>query len=367
VALWDVRQGREARRFGVRALDGQQLLGRAISPDGRFLVTSDFAQGNSGYQPPVCLWDLSNGRHVRQVGGMDMAAGLIAFSPDGRMLATAGPDRPLQLWEVQTGKERCRLVGNEWQGIGCIAFSPRRRLLAVVAGYPAAGQILLVDLASGKKLRPLRGHEGDVRCLSFSPDGTLLASGSADTTALVWDAAGFTRGRPAAPGAGRDPAALWEGLADADAARAYRALWGLVAAPEEAVPLLRERLRPVPPADTRIRGRIAELGSTDFATREKATRELKALGELARPALEELLESKPEPEVLRRARRLLEQAAAPPSRQQLRQARAVEALEYIGSAEARRLLQELAGGAPGARLTEEAGASLRRLERRTTP
>jgi WD40 repeat protein len=362
LALWDTRVGQELHRRILVPKGERQLVARAISPDGRFLVTSDrgLGLGLGGPFPPVYLWDVARGRRLGQMGGMDVGAKVIAFSPNGRMLVTGSYASPLQLWEVLTGKERQRFTGDEWRGVECATFSPDGRLLTV-----GAGPLRVVDLASGKPLRPVAGHEGAIRCLTFSPDGRRLTSGSADTTALVWDVGAITRGMPAAvPGTGKDPAALWERLGDVDAGKAYRALWGLAAAPDQAVPLLRERLRPVPPAGTQVRHWIADLGSADFAARERATHELQALGELARPAMEELLQGRPAPEVRQRAQRLLEQPAPPPSAEQVRSLRAVEALEYMGTAQARRLLQELAGGARGARLTQEAKASLDRLARR---
>jgi hypothetical protein len=110
---------------------------------------------------------------------------------------------------------------------------------------------------------------------------------------------------------------------------------------------------------------IADLDSRTFAAREKASRELEALDKLVQPALRRALQGHPSPEVRMRVERLLaklETAVASP--EQLRSLRAVEALEHLGTPAARRLLAALAQGAPEARLTEEAKASLGRLTRR---
>jgi HEAT repeat protein len=136
----------------------------------------------------------------------------------------------------------------------------------------------------------------------------------------------------------------------------------LIVAPRQALPLLRERLRPAVPADPRRVARlIAELDSERFAVRENATRELERLGESALPALRKVLSDSPSAEVHRRVEQLL---AKPAGADRLRDVRAVEALEHIGTSDAREVLQNLAKGTAEARLTREAKAALERLAKR---
>lgn len=158
--------------------------------------------------------------------------------------------------------------------------------------------------------------------------------------------------------------ASWADLADADAARAGRALWALAAAPQQAVPYLAKRLSPASPADpAKVARWIAELDADDYATRERANQELEKLGKQAWPALRKAVEANPSAETRRRLRRLLDQEAAL-SPENLRQVRAIESLEQMGTPEARQLLERLASGVAEARLTREARASLDRLKRR---
>src|SRR5262249_1545087 len=104
--------------------------------------------------------------------------------------------------------------------------------------------------------------------------------------------------------------------------------------------------------------------SDSFELRERATRDLALLDDLAEPALRQGLEGQPNLEQRRRIERLLHKLEGPlPPGDKLRQVRAVEGLELVGTPEARKLLQELAAGAPPARLTQAAQASLRRLDR----
>jgi hypothetical protein len=229
---------------------------------------------------------------------------------------------------------------------------------------PDHTELTIAD-TDGKKVRRLQGHHGGIESLTFSHDGKLLASGSWDTTALIWDI------RDAAEAARPQPAdvprerleRLWTDLAGDDGGRAHRAIWDLVAA-RQVVPWLQGYLKPVLPADARRIDRlIAELDSDDFPVRERATRELVEIGEAAEPALRRVLADKPSLEVRRRVEPMvkdLERRTATCSTA-LRDWRAVEVLEYLGTPEARQLLQRLAGGVPSALLTREAKAALQRL------
>jgi hypothetical protein len=136
----------------------------------------------------------------------------------------------------------------------------------------------------------------------------------------------------------------------------------LAAAPDQAVSLLRERLKPAQAADPqRLRPLLADLDSEQFAVREKARRELAGLGDLAEPALRQALADKPTLETRRQIQALLDNLRAPVTRPKLLQSlRAVAVLEDIATGEARRLLEELSKGAPASRLTREARASLER-------
>jgi hypothetical protein len=158
---------------------------------------------------------------------------------------------------------------------------------------------------------------------------------------------------------------LWSDLGSDDAAKAYRAIWGFVNASKEAVPFLDKHLAPAAPADPkRVAGLIRDLDDDRIAVRKKATVELGSYGELAEAPLRKALDGKPSLEVRRRLEYLLQRIEQQiVGGESLRAVRAVEALEQMGTAEARRLLEKLARGTPEARLTQEAKASLVRLVR----
>lgn len=147
-----------------------------------------------------------------------------------------------------------------------------------------------------------------------------------------------------------------------DLSRVYEAIGILSARNSEVVALLKERVRPAKVADVGlIRKHIASLDSDSFAVREAALRELTEAGGSADGELRKALDAKPSLEV----RKKLQSVLTFPGLETLRQLRAIQILEVIASSEARQFLQTLAAGAPEARLTQEAKASLKRLAKRT--
>jgi hypothetical protein len=203
--------------------------------------------------------------------------------------------------------------------------------------------------------------------LAFSPDGSLLASGSWDRTAMTWDVLGQ---RTATRQLGKLEDAtvntLWDDLASSDASKAYRAIQTLQGGSQQAVSFLKKHVHPVPAVDAkRIAQLLVDLDSESFNVREKATKELRELGDLSEPALRATLSAQPSPELRRRAEALLAQLDPSRSPALLRSLRAVESLEHLATPEARQLLEQLAAGAPEARLTREAKATLERSTQRS--
>jgi WD40 repeat protein len=354
LVVWDAETGKEVRR-----LEDVYSGGLAFAPDGRLLA----GIGREGER--VKVWDVMAGKVHLELPAS--SAPNVAFSPDGRTLAVADGEA-IVLWEPASGKERARIQMREHLKVlhnEVPRFSPTGRWLASV--NPQERVIRLHDSLLGRTIHTFVGHEGTVCGLAFSSGGQALASGSADTTILVWDVAGVVARQPQAKApSDAAVAAAWDGLASTDARAAYRAIAVLVDAPSRSVPLIRERARPVPLLDTeRVQRLLADLDSGVFAERERATRELDKLRDPARGALRRFLKGKPSAEAQRRAGKLLARADEPITDGAfLQQLRAVEVLEFIGSAEAQQVLGKLCTGAPEARLTSEAKASLARLAAR---
>jgi hypothetical protein len=243
-----------------------------------------------------------------------------------------------------------------------LAFSPDGTLLA---GPGPEYSVRVWDVAAGKVIAQFRGHAAVVEAIAFSADGKRLATGSNDSTILLWDTAGLKQKAPspAPPPDAKEIAERWADLAAGDAAKAFTSIRRLADHPEVAVPFLREHLKPAVPADPkRLAKLVADLDSDDFTVRDNADRELAQLGELALAELQKVMANPPTLETRRRAEALLARLTGGRlTADQLRVVRVVEVLEAAATPEARKLLQALAGGAPGVLSTREARAALDRL------
>jgi hypothetical protein len=160
--------------------------------------------------------------------------------------------------------------------------------------------------------------------------------------------------------------AYWADLAGGDAKKGWVAINALARHPRQSVPLFKERLKPFQPIDeAKVKQYIKDLDSQKFADRQKAETELEKLQELAKPSLEAALAAKPPLEVAKRIDGLLLKLSATlTGGDKLRAIRALEALELIGTPEAVEVLKIVAGGAPEARVTQDAKESIDRLARR---
>lgn len=162
----------------------------------------------------------------------------------------------------------------------------------------------------------------------------------------------------------KELAKAWADLLDEGTIRPRLITATLAGAPKKTVPFLDKQLQPVVPADPEQAAKlIAQLGSNKFEERQQATAALRKMGESATPAFQLALEKKPGIEVRRRIERLLADAQDSTPPEMTRQIRAVQVLEEIATPEARKILQKLAKGASGARLTEAARESLGRLDK----
>ncbi len=149
----------------------------AYSPDGRKIASG----GKFGV---VKVWDANSGKELIAFQAHSAATRSVVFSPDGRRLATASLDHQLCIWDAETGKLALPITGHT-DVVTCAAFSPDGRRLASSSWDKT---VRIWDAATGRAIRVLSGHTLRVRTVAYSPDGRRLVSGGFDNQVKLWDA-----------------------------------------------------------------------------------------------------------------------------------------------------------------------------------
>jgi WD40 repeat protein len=367
VYLFDRASGKELRQLAHE----WDISWVSIAPDGKTLAATgripnpDQLKDNPALKPLTTIWDVATGRKRFSVD----ESYRIAFSPDGRLLAGASPwlgRVEIRVWQAD-GKELSRIKIGPNDLVDTIAFSPDGRTLAA-ALHGKGITIGLREVATGIERKRLKGHCGLVQAIAFSPDGKTLASAGRDIAILLWDVGPSPKAgsQKAVQLTGKELEALWADLADENPKKGWQAVWILAGAPEQAPAFLKQRLQPVSMVEgDHLQRWIKDLESDQFSVRQKATQELEKLGRTAEAALRKVPIDKLSLEGQQRVKQLLARLAKrAPSSWELQQMRGAAALEYIGSADARSILERLAKGREDAPLTQDALATLDRLAKR---
>ena len=359
-SAWDVATGK--RLWNTPAV-GYNL---AADPKGRWVLTGLLQEEPAR----LGLLDAATGKVVRSLviepGLQTDETGLVfgdasaatldrMFTPDGSRLVTIHGDNTVRVWDPEAGKEvtRMKLDPRRTAEPGGLAGSPDGRWVAVRGDR----EVQVWEVASGRWAYTVRGLEGSPRELAFTRDGRGLLTSSGPSPVL-WPLRPTTL-----PALDRPADELWTALGGDDSAGAYRLVWAFAENPKAAVPLFRDRVRPAElvMARDRFDRLVTALDAPRYAARERAEADLMRAG-LAVPVpwLRTAMTTTRSEEVQARLRRVLGARETPgPARWRL--ARAVQALEMAGTAEARALLKEWSTGPVGGFLTEEATAAVSRL------
>jgi WD40 repeat protein len=182
VTVWDLGEGKERARVPTGP-----VTALAVSPDGRFVAAGSLGRPDpqGGVPRPVEVWELATGKRTTVCAGHEEAASGLAFSPEGGTVASAGSGslRSVRLWDAATGRLQRETV-NRLSGAGAVAWSPDGATLAVAS----VEGVTLLDAATLRPHTALRDGAAAASAVCFSADGKMLAAGNGDGTARLWEA-----------------------------------------------------------------------------------------------------------------------------------------------------------------------------------
>jgi hypothetical protein len=328
-------------------LNGGFTIGGTNKPAGCAAVAPDAAIG--GWAEAGGLLKLFENVPKSGLHGYTLQVGnarCIAFGPGGKLLAV-GDEKEVHLWDrTPAGGKKIGSLAGLHNPPAKLSWAADGSALAVVERDGTT--IRVCDLARRRTRRQITHDRGQVALLALSPDGKLLATtGPNGNALLLWkvSARQLTPQEPPVKLSARELSGLWTDLVDKDYDRSDAAWRKLGAAGDNAIPFLKKQIRPiaVPPLDLKhVETLLAELDSDRFVTREKATRGLMSLGDLAIVPLQRWLEQPSSEEAARRAHLVLNKLSEPvltPDR--LRALEVLDLLEQMGSRKAVALLQEI--------------------------
>ena len=181
VTLWDVTDGKK-----IRDLKGVLFRFQSVcySPDGK-LIAAAGGSFDGERDGRIVLWNVADGKQLKVIEGHDAPVYRLAFAPDSATLASASMDGNVCVWSVESGERKLSL-GEHRRGARSVSISPDGGLLATA---PTVGQVRLWDATTGEEESNLEGPETSLLATAFSPDGKVLATGGTDGVVRLWDMA----------------------------------------------------------------------------------------------------------------------------------------------------------------------------------
>ncbi len=382
----------------------QRIYGAAFCPDRNLFVAS--------YAGSLGFWSLKD-KSVTEVDTSLKRASTLTFSGNGKRLLLADGES-VQVWNVAARKKICEL--KKVRADGPIALSAQGEFAAVCStngglrffdansgeefpnSHPTlkaandllfmpVGRCLLVATEDGVRFfEPLLGLElsprldcrqGAVTCLAINRDGTLLATGGADSTVLLWDVhraagnrlASLVERMPVLP-AQRD--ILWNALASPDSATSFAAASGFLDGGKGSVAYFRDRMltHEKPFGDAEQQRLLRQLADPDYKERAKAFVALKQLGRAAEPMLREAFRTEKDEIMHIRLRAFLAEleldGIVTPKDERVRETQVVQLLGLMATPPARELLTDLAHKGASEQLRKDAAEKLQRLKGRAS-
>jgi WD40 repeat protein len=180
--LWDADTGKHLLAF-ENVTDFPRCI--AFRPDGKKVVVGHFENANfTTSAGTVRVWDVATGKLEQSAGGHTGAITAVAWSRDGKWIASSSFDRTVRIWDAKTLKEHKRLTVST-QGSDGVTFTPDARRV-VTAGWGSDFAVRVWDVETGKERCRYEGHTGSALCVAVTPDGKHAVSGSTDGTLRLW-------------------------------------------------------------------------------------------------------------------------------------------------------------------------------------